>query len=296
MENSFVAVDFETANESRSSICQAAVAIVKNGVVVDSKEWLIKPKDLLFSGFNTFIHGITADDVKHSPEFPEVWKELKDILHTNVVVAHNAAFDMYALRDVLCLYDIELPNFNFWCTLSESKKRFSLDKYRLPNVCKHMQIEFSNHHHARYDAIACASIAAKFGLVSNFRQFPSHLEPQKNLLLPSRIKRANLEGIEIYDLSEVVTPSTFFGKNIVVTGVFNEICRAEAEEYVLRMGAKLTTSINSKTSLLVLGMNAGPSKVEKIKELNKKMFIPVIDEKEFLEVLEALTLRNPDKN
>ena len=99
--------------------------------------------------------------VKDAPEFPEVWTELKQLPHSNLVVAHNVSFDMYALRDVLRLYQLELPTFNFWCTLSESKKRLVLEKYSLPNVCKHLNIEFTNHHHARYDAIACASIAAK---------------------------------------------------------------------------------------------------------------------------------------
>ncbi len=292
METTFVAVDFETANESRASICQAAIAIVKNGKVIDSREWLVRPKEMIFAPFNIFKHGITADHVKDAAEFPEVWKELKQLIHNNVVVAHNVSFDMYALRAVLRLYQIELPSFNFWCTLSESRKRLMLDKYSLPNVCKHLKIEFSNHHHARYDAIACASIAAKFSDVCHFRAFPIDMEVERNLIEPSKIKRADLSaGIEICDLSEEVTPNTFFGKNVVVTGVFSQISRAEAEVYVVRMGAKLGSSINIKTSLLVLGMNAGPSKVEKIKELNKQKFIPVIDEREFLEVLESLALR-----
>mgnify|MGYP003946503189 CR=1 FL=1 len=223
MGESFVAVDFETANESRASICQAAIAIVKNGEVIDAREWLVKPKELIFSPFNTFVHGITPDHVKDAPEFPEIWKELKEILHNEVVVAHNVSFDMYALRDALRLYQIELPKFNFWCTLSESKKRLNLDKYSLPSVCKHLKIEFTNHHHARYDAIACANIATKLGRIYNFRAFPIDMEAERELKDSSKIKRADLTGIEIYDLSAEVTPNTLFGKNVVITGVFSQI-------------------------------------------------------------------------
>lgn len=37
----FVAIDFETANTTRASVCQAGVAIVRNGVVQDVQEWVV---------------------------------------------------------------------------------------------------------------------------------------------------------------------------------------------------------------------------------------------------------------
>ncbi|WP_214226187.1 exonuclease domain-containing protein [Pedobacter sp. B4-66] len=288
--NSFIAIDFETANENRNSICQVAIAIVENNVVIDSKDWLIRPKELRFSPINVYKHGITLDHVKHSAEFPEIWQEIKPLINGNIVIAHNASFDMYVLRDVLQLYALELPQFNFWCTYLAAKQKLQLAKNTLPSVCLHYGINLSNHHNARYDAIACAEIAIKLGTPFKLRNFPIEIEPTKDFSNPFKIKKADLSGIEIYDLSENLSQQTFFGKNVVVTGTFNEISRSKAEEYVIRMGAKLASSINSKTSLLVMGENAGPSKIEKIKELNKTAFVPIIDEKEFLEVIEALGL------
>lgn len=39
----FAAIDFETANGQRSSVCSVGVVIVRNGEVVDSYYSLIKP-------------------------------------------------------------------------------------------------------------------------------------------------------------------------------------------------------------------------------------------------------------
>lgn len=293
---SFIAIDLETANESRSSICQIAAVVVQDNEIVETRDWLIRPKDLHFSPHNTFVHGITADDVKSAPDFPEVWNELKILVQGKTVIAHNVSFDMYALRDAISLYGLAMPEFNFWCTLVESKRRLSLTKYSLPSVCKHLNIEFQHHHHAKYDAIACAYVGMKLGNFSGYRRFPADMESVRGGYNPMMVKRADLAGIEIYDLSANVNPQMFFGKNVVVTGLFNEVSRAEAEEYVSRMGAKLSHCINGKTSLLIMGVDAGPSKIDKIKKLNKKSFVPIIDEKEFIEVLEALSLKEVRDN
>lgn len=291
LSNSFVAIDFETANEKRNSICQVAIAIVENNEVVFAKDWLVRPQELRFSPFNTFVHGLNVDAVKHAPEFPEVWKELLPLLQGKTLIAHNASFDMYVLRDVLQLYSLAVPGFSFWCTMFAAKQHLKMTKYSLPNVCLYYGIVLNNHHHAKSDAIACAEIAIRLGTPVGLREFPMEDEGAKDYI-PFKIKKADLSGIEIYDLSEDVSGQTFFGKNVVVTGTFNNITRNEVEEYVIRMGAKLSPTINGKTSLLVMGENAGPSKIEKIKELNKTGFIPVIDEREFLEVVEALCINS----
>ena len=43
MEN-FAAIDFETANEQRTSVCSVGVVIVREGVFVDSYFSLIRPE------------------------------------------------------------------------------------------------------------------------------------------------------------------------------------------------------------------------------------------------------------
>ncbi|XBW35897.1 hypothetical protein QEN19_001472 [Hanseniaspora menglaensis] len=60
------------------------------------------------------------------------------------------------------------------------------------------------------------------------------------------------------------------GLTIVFTGVLPTLERGVAEQIAKKYGAKVTKSISGKTSVVVLGDEAGPSKVSKIKQLKTK--------------------------
>ena len=57
MQN-FAAIDFETANSARSSVCSVGVVIVRNGKIVDSFYSLIQPEPNYYSYWR--IIGIVA--------------------------------------------------------------------------------------------------------------------------------------------------------------------------------------------------------------------------------------------
>ncbi|HBX24434.1 MAG TPA: hypothetical protein DEF34_12500 [Desulfotomaculum sp.] len=98
----YVALDFETANHSRSSICSVGIAVVEDGNVVERGSWLVRPPGLNFHPFFTRIHGIRAEDVMDEPDFKELWASvLKDYLIGKTVLAHNASFDINVLRYTL---------------------------------------------------------------------------------------------------------------------------------------------------------------------------------------------------
>lgn len=60
------------------------------------------------------------------------------------------------------------------------------------------------------------------------------------------------------------------GKTFVFTGLLKTIAREEAQALVKRYGGKVTGAPSGKTDFVVLGDDAGPSKLRKIKELNIK--------------------------
>ena len=55
----FVAIDLETATQSRNSICEIGITVVKNTTIVESKSWLVEPPDNFYQPFNIAIHHIT---------------------------------------------------------------------------------------------------------------------------------------------------------------------------------------------------------------------------------------------
>ncbi len=78
--DSFIAIDYETANINHESACALGVSIVENGVVLESFESFIKPPEEFseFDPFNTMIHGITSKDVKKAPSFDYVWSKIEN--------------------------------------------------------------------------------------------------------------------------------------------------------------------------------------------------------------------------
>ncbi|AGL01098.1 3'-5' exonuclease [Desulfoscipio gibsoniae] len=168
----YVALDFETANHSRSSICSVGIAIVENGNVVEQKSWLVRPPDLYFHPFFTRIHGIRAEDVIDEPNFKELWHStLKDYLTGKTVLAHNAAFDINVLRNTLNQYLISHPQLTYQCSVVIAKKTWpGLGSYKLNNLAKRFGISFK-HHDAAEDALACAKIVLEAGVAMGAHSF-----------------------------------------------------------------------------------------------------------------------------
>ena len=156
----FIAIDFETANSSRSSICSMGVAIVSKGKIIQTEHILIKPTPNFYDPYNSDLHGITARHTKDKGTFKQQWKDLKPYFHNQIVVAHNAAFDCSVLRTTLDVSNLEYPDLSYHCTYRISQEALKLPRYKLNNVSSYFKIKLK-HHNAESDAEACALIALK---------------------------------------------------------------------------------------------------------------------------------------
>jgi len=156
-------IDFETANPFWGSICAVGVAVIEEGRVVHSLNSLIKPK-LGYDEFNRDnirVHGITAEKVREAPGFDALYPEIKGFIEGSVVAAHNTSFDVPALLDVLTLYNIPIPGFEYICTCEIARKAWQgLKNYRLKTVGAFLGRKFK-HHDAGEDAMTSALILIK---------------------------------------------------------------------------------------------------------------------------------------
>lgn len=96
-------------------------------------------------------------------------------------------------------------------------------------------------------------------------------------------------SMDTVDIEEA-QPNCLAGLTIVFTGVLPRLDRTASENLAKRYGAKVTKSISGKTSLVVLGDEAGPSKVKKIKELG----IKAINEDGFIKLLRSMPAEGGD--
>ncbi|WP_314856000.1 3'-5' exonuclease [uncultured Microbacterium sp.] len=156
----FTAIDFETANSSSASACAVGLARVREGRVVATAGWLIQPPpghDRFFE-LNIGIHGIHPDDVATAPTWVEQLDALTAFVGGDVLVAHNAGFDMRVLRSACEATDAPCPPYRYICSLQASRKTYDLDSYRLPSVAAAAGFLDFAHHDATADALACAHI------------------------------------------------------------------------------------------------------------------------------------------
>ena len=63
----FVAIDFETANGRRSSVCSVGIVVVRGGKIVDKFYSLIQPASNYYTYWTTEVHGLTRRDTDGQP-------------------------------------------------------------------------------------------------------------------------------------------------------------------------------------------------------------------------------------
>lgn len=155
----FTVIDFETANSRRASACSIGIVKVVDGKIVEKNSWLIRPKELDFNYMNISIHGIRPDDVKDQPEFNHLYQKIfKDYFENQLIIAHNASFDMSVLRKTLDLYNIEYPTFDYLCTVKVAQKTWpELYNHKLDTLSNFLKFKFK-HHDALDDCLACANV------------------------------------------------------------------------------------------------------------------------------------------
>ena len=162
--NSFVAIDFETANNHPTSICAVGAVKVVDGMIVDRLYRLVRPEpDFYFRYFTEKMHGIGPADTADAPTFDVIWDScLRAFIGDLPLVAHNKRFDEKCLTETCRCYRIDLEDNPFFCTLQAARKQIPkgyLKSYSLPYVCEALAIPFKDHHNALADAEACAKIA-----------------------------------------------------------------------------------------------------------------------------------------
>lgn len=156
----FAAIDFETANNERTSVCSVGIVIVRHGMITDSFYSLIKPEPNYYSFWCSRVHGLSRAETDEAPVFPKVWEQIVPLIKGLPLVAHNKAFDEGCLKAVFHCYQMDYPDYVFHDTLRAARRAFpSAPNHQLHTVASLCGYDLTRHHHALADAEACAHIA-----------------------------------------------------------------------------------------------------------------------------------------
>ena len=172
--NKFVAIDFETANGYQDSACSVGVVKFNKKTIIESEHFFIRPSKYYndnsnyeedpfydYDFKNTFIHGISWDDVSDADEFKDVWSKIKNTINSaDYVIAHNYSFEKNVINNTCDYYHIDRPTISWLCSMKIARDVWNIRPTKLSDVCRYHNIDL-NHHDALSDAQASAEILIK---------------------------------------------------------------------------------------------------------------------------------------
>ncbi|NTF55042.1 3'-5' exonuclease [Agrobacterium rhizogenes] len=157
----FFALDVETANADRSSICQIGVACVRSDNSIETWVTYVDPKTHDWSC--TRIHGITSRIVAGAPTFEQVFPLLLKDLAGNIVFQHSG-FDRSAIAAACARIDLNPPDWEWRDSVHVARVAWPELKgnggHGLSSLKQHLGLRFT-HHDAGEDARASAEVVLR---------------------------------------------------------------------------------------------------------------------------------------
>ncbi len=157
-----IAFDVETPNRFNDRISAIGITVIENGEITQSLGVLVDP-ETEFDAFNIALTGITPEAVHGKMNFPQLWERIGKAFSENLLLAHNAPFDMRVLAKCLRHYELQYPEtLRCACTCQMAKRFYPyMQHHGLADMCELFGIEL-DHHKADSDARACALLALKY--------------------------------------------------------------------------------------------------------------------------------------
>jgi DNA polymerase-3 subunit epsilon len=305
----FITIDFETANESRDSPCEIGLAKFVNGQPVETFHSLLYQER--FAPFNQMLHGIKPSDVAKAPKIDEILPEITQFIGEHPLVAHNAAFDLRILQIALSKSSLQFST-SFYCTLVLARHTLGLPENTLTYVSDQLGIVHPGDHRAVNDATTCGFIAIKMLAdrgFDNFQEFAASLNVRPGQInsddVVGSVKKSSGSGTKmsrerreeiLRNISEddLYLDPDFEGKNVVFTGALSAMSRTDAQVAVMRAGGYPQDNVTKSTNMLVYGyqdpgmLRGKPMSGKRLRasELRSKgADIEIVDEALFLEML-----------
>ena len=240
MSYNFIALDVETANYSRSSICQIGIVVFSDGVITSKNSWFVNPEEH-FDPKNIEIHGIKPEDVANEKTFPELYDEIEGVLKNNFII-HHGSFDRTAFTRVYEKYELGEIN-SKWIDntriVRNTWDEFKSKGYGLKNLTSHFGIEREHH-----DALSDAQAAGKIAVIA-FEESGKGLQDWFEFR-KLRTKTYN------FTAGEVNSEGPFFGNTILFTGT-GYLRREDLAQKANALGFKVVNSASKKVDILSVG-------------------------------------------
>ena len=188
MSLDFLAIDFETANPKRASVCQIGLAKVRDGQIAATACLPVYPPKgyTNFHERNIAVHGMTPRSVVDAPGWPEILGRLIRFAGDLPLVGHNAAFEKSVIVQASEAEGLDVPDFTYLCSMKMARHVLpGLESYRLNEVSAHLGLPAFAHHDAGDDAVACANLVVALAAAAGSNDLGPLMPPAR----PARPRR-----------------------------------------------------------------------------------------------------------
>ena len=291
--NNYVVIDVETTglDPQYDELIEVSAIKVIEGYEIDRFSTLIKPNQEI-SDFITNLTGITNEMLIKAPPPEKVIPELRDFIGNDVLIAHNAHFDVNFIYDYMEAYLHETFGNDFVCTMRLARRLYpEFSNHRLSTICEELSIENPTHR-AMQDAISAweayklmrNQVESTLGF-DDFEKKTSRAITSRNSLKASEITTENT----LFDARHIL-----YGRTCVFTGTLSKMVRRDAMHLVADFGGLCADNITRDTNYLIMGIQdyskfADGEKSNKLKKAEKMICqgldIEIISENVFYEMI-----------
>ena len=193
----YAIVDIETTGgyAAAHGITEISIQIFDGTTVVKKIETLINPCQPI-PRYIQAMTGITDEMVCSAPVFEDIARNVYDVLHDKIFVAHNVNFDYSFVKSHLMAYGYEY-NAKRLCTVRLSRKIFpGFPSYSLGNLCHSLGIQMESRHRAGGDAEATVKVFQKLLQNDTQQHIAKSLQrSSKEQMLPPNVPKEHFDKL-----------------------------------------------------------------------------------------------------
>lgn len=285
----YIVVDIETTglDPGYNEIIEICAIKIMNGKIAEKFVSLVKPNEEI-DEFVTNLTGISNEMLADAPQPKKVLPFFKKFIGNEILIAHNAHFDINFLYDYTESYLAETLNNDFICTMRLARRIFpDFNNHKLITICRNLNIEIPTHR-ATSDAMAAWKVyencKTQISQTVGVERFLQDIKKSRTLRA-SDIKPNTIT----FDTQHPV-----YGKTFVFTGTLTKMTRKDAMQLVVDLGGSCSNGVTKNTNYLVMGVQdysrfADGEKSNKTKKAEKLMLqdydILILSENNFYDLV-----------